>query len=142
MIEGLLQSAGLDWSRFKAEADAAWPELDNAQRIARITLETLPSIFVAEHARRRWQAVGEIFWGMRETAKAWAPSAPARAIAQAIDDLAPSAYREQYAEVERLRSIIERVRLRHSLLARLEKTRRHGPRLSERAPAFTRTCCR
>ena len=119
-IEGRLASVGLDWPTIKAEADAAWPELDNATRIARATLETLPPVFVAERARRRWLAADNILREMREKAKSWAPSSPARAIAQAIDDLIPSSYREQHAEIERLRSLTERVRLRQSLLARLE----------------------
>ena len=120
-IEGRLATVGLDWSTVKAEADAAWPESDNATRIRRITLEVLPQIFVAERARRRSYTVEATLQKMRETAKSWPASAPARDISQAIDDLSPSVYREQYSELERLRSVNERVRLRDSLLARLEK---------------------
>ena len=120
-IEGQFAAIGFDWSTVKAEADAAWPELDTAARIVRLISETLTPIFVAERARRRWQAVDDVLREMRATAKSWPASASARTILQAIDDLVPSMYREQYAEVERLRSITERARRREAFLSRLDK---------------------
>jgi very-short-patch-repair endonuclease len=120
-VEARLTSVGLAWSVLRAEADAAYPEADNAGRIARCVADVIPRVMAAERARRRWAAVDAECTRLRRLAASWPASEAVRPLRQAVDDFDDLSYRSAFAEVERLRTVTERQRRRGELLQRLQR---------------------
>lgn len=120
-LEGRLASTGVDWGVLRAEADATYPEADNAGRIARCVTDVLPQVMAAERARRRWAAIDAECTRLRRLAASWPASEAVRPLRQAVDDFDDVAYRNAFAEVERLRTVTERIRRRDELLQRMRR---------------------
>ena len=119
--EARLASVGLAWAVLKAEADAAHPEKDNAGRIELIIDNVLPQVMSTERARRRWDCIDEECVRLRRLAATWPASEAVRPLRQAVDDFDDVAYRRAFEEVERLRTVTERLQRRSALLERLER---------------------
>ena len=117
-----LSSIGLDWSVLQSEADSEYLESDLAGRVVGVIRAKLPAIFAAEKARRRWSTIEKESNRLRQVAASWPANEATVPLRQALEFFDDIAFEREFAEMTRLRNVSERVKIRASLLASLDKS--------------------
>ncbi len=119
--ESLLSECGLAWHALIAEANLAYPDLDNAGRISKTVSEILPKVLGSERARRRWKYVDDQLQIIKQKTISWPANQAIRPLRDAIDAYDEKSYRRESFELERLRMVLDVSNTRFSLLTRLER---------------------
>jgi very-short-patch-repair endonuclease len=112
---------GLRWDCLVVEIDVQLANTQFSERVRHMVTDVLPSVLVAEKARRAWSRLEREIARFKETACCWANTAPAEALRTAFERFDIDGYRKAYVEVVRLREVADQMRVRSAHLKKLER---------------------